>query len=81
MIPFKVLAPVLVGLTGIGWVISGIVQDPRPLTLKDVTVWDESQNCIKSFKPDVTGFQPFKNGCPGGGGTSGNGCCIKMAGK
>ncbi|RAO95226.1 hypothetical protein DNK47_01220 [Mycoplasma wenyonii] len=63
MIPFKLFAPALISLIGIGWVISGIVQHPRPLTLKDVVAWDESKSCFTSFKTDITGFTPFSSGC------------------
>lgn len=60
MIPFKFFAPALIGLTGIGWVISGIVQRPAPKTIKDFLELGDN-GCIKSFKIDRDGFQPKIN--------------------
>ncbi|RAO95228.1 hypothetical protein DNK47_01230 [Mycoplasma wenyonii] len=71
MIPFKFFAPALVGLTGVGWVISGVVQKPAPKTIMDFVEMGTG-GCIKGFKVDRVGNQP-KISCTTGGGDSG--CC------
>lgn len=72
MIPFKIFAPVLIGLTGIGWVISGIVQRPAPKTIKDFVKLSSDGSCILEFFKDRNGVAPKIN-CQNGGGTGE--CC------
>ncbi|RAO95225.1 hypothetical protein DNK47_01215 [Mycoplasma wenyonii] len=76
MIPFKIFAPVLIGVTGLGWVISGIVQRPAPKTIKDFVKMSSDGRCITEFIKDRDGVAPTIN-CQNGGGS--NSCC--SAGK
>lgn len=77
MIPFKVLAPVLIAGTGIGWVISGVVQKPPKPTLLDYVNLSQDGKCIVSFKPDRENFAPKISGCTGGQ----EQCCIQLSEK
>lgn len=61
-------------MTGIGWVISGIVQRPPELTIRDFVNLSSDGKCITSFKKDREGNEPKIHGCTGGGGNGGQ-CC------